>query len=184
MPRNLYPDGKPPRFKSPKAMQEKVDEYFKWCDGEELRDPDSDELLLDKYGHPIIIHSHPYTMAGLAKYLGFKSYTSFVKYKVKGQAYKDVFNSAKLRVMQYMEERLYDRDGSNGARFALQCNFKDEYGSTPEGGSTPVINIMCDIPKSGQALPDQPDSMDTPMPVNPNETADDKESKDESAADG
>lgn len=179
MPINKYPDGKPPRFKTPKEMQAVVDAYFKWCDGEELKDDDG-KPILDKWGHTIILHSHPYTMSGLAKYMGFKSYTSFLKYKAKGQAFKDVFNTAKLRVMQYMEERLYDRDGSQGARFALQNNFKDEYGDSGDGGvKAPVINIMADIPHSGQALPDQPEDMNTPMPVSEEDSAAEGKDKDD-----
>lgn len=174
MPRNTHPNGKPPKFSSPKALQQACDEYFKWCDGEEMHDPVSGELMLNRYGDPIVIHSHPYTLSGLAKHLGFKSYESFRNYKFKGQAYRDVFNSAKLRVMQYDEERLFDRDGSQGARFALQCGFKEEYGMPIEGDKMPVINIMADIPKNGKVLPDQPATLDTPMPVTEDSAAEAK----------
>ena len=36
----------------------------------------------------------------------------------------DTITRAKARVEQYAEERLFDRDGSNGAQFSLRNNFR------------------------------------------------------------
>ena len=102
-------------------MQEKIDAYFADCEGELLRDANGDPVL-DKYGNEIYSHQRPPTVTGLAWALGFASRKSLLEYQGK-QEFVNTITRAKTRCEQYAEERLFDRDGTNGARFSLQANF-------------------------------------------------------------
>ena len=85
-------------------------------------------------------------MTGLALALGFKTRISLLDYQGKAE-FRDTILKAKSKIEQYTEERLFDRDGSNGAKFSLQNNFKrwKDDKSVAEN-KPPVINVICDIP--------------------------------------
>lgn len=102
-------------------MQEKIDAYFTDCEGELLLDANGDPVL-DKYGNEIYSHQRPPTVTGLALALGFASRKSLLEYQGK-QEFVNTIMRAKTRCEQYAEERLFDRDGTNGARFSLRVNF-------------------------------------------------------------
>ena len=61
------------------------------------------------------------------------------------EEFVNTITRAKSRVEQYAEERLFDRDGSNGAQFSLKNNFKgwnaDKKEENQQGGITIVNNI-------------------------------------------
>ena len=120
--------GAPPKFSSPKKMQRMVDAYFDSCKGRilETEDPETGTMqpVLDKYGQPVIVDAHPPTVTGLALYLGFSGRSGFLNYQGK-EGFKDVYDRALSRVEQYTEERLFDRDGVQGAKFSLANNFKN-----------------------------------------------------------
>lgn len=61
---------------------------------------------------------------------------------------------AKSRIEMYVEERLFDKDGANGAKFSLQNNFKgwDADKRAEDDGKAPAINIICDIPRVSDTL--------------------------------
>lgn len=65
----------------------------------------------------------PPTTAGLAYALGFQDRSSLLDYQGRKQFFPSV-KRAKLRIEAYTEERLFDRDGVNGAKFSLTNNFK------------------------------------------------------------
>jgi len=90
-----------PKYKTAEEMQVVIDDYFMYREAE------------DK----------PVTMTGLAFALGFASRQSFVDYKKKSKAFADAITRARLRVEEYAESRLFDRDGAKGAEFTLRCNF-------------------------------------------------------------
>lgn len=109
-----------PKFETAEEMQEKIDVYFRECAG---------ELLTDDAGNPILINDAPFyvgkrppTMTGLAMALGFSSRQSISNYRKK-PAFESVLTVARTRVEMYAEQRLYDRDGVNGAKFNLIQNF-------------------------------------------------------------
>ena len=56
----------------------------------------------------------------------------------------DTITRAKARVEQYAEERLFDRDGSNGAQFSLRNNFKgwdaDKKNDDSGDGKITIVN--------------------------------------------
>lgn len=116
------PVGRPPMFESAEQMQELIDKYFEECDGKVLVDEEG-KPLRDKYGHIIRDDRRPYTITGLALALGFNSRTSLLDYEGK-EEFLNTITRAKARVERYAEERLYDKNGSNGAKFSLANNFK------------------------------------------------------------
>ena len=133
-------------YKTPEEMQEKIEAYFADCEGEVLTDADG-KPILDKFGHPNIIGAKPPTITGLALALGFTTRQSLLNYQGKG-AFRDIITHAKSRVEMYAEERLFDKDGAAGARFSLQFNFKGWREDKDDESKAPVVNIICDIPKT------------------------------------
>lgn len=114
--------GRPPIFTSVEEMQEKIDAYFEECEGTVLNNSNG-EVLIDKHGDPVIVGKKPLTITGLALALGFNSRQSLLNYEGKDE-FLDTIKRAKSKVEQYAEERLFDKDGSNGAKFSLANNFK------------------------------------------------------------
>lgn len=114
--------GRPPMYNSCEEMQERIDAYFEECKGRALQDDDFN-ILRDKYGIPIIIDAKPPTITGLALALGFTSRQALLNYQAKDE-FVDTITRAKSRVECYAEERLYDKDGANGAKFNLANNFE------------------------------------------------------------
>lgn len=112
--------GRPPRYKSVEEIQAKIDAYFTQCAGEPLLDVNGDPVLYK--GVPVITGVHPPTVTGLAVALGFSGRQALLNYQAKKQ-FVDTITRAKARCEEYAEQRLYDRDGANGAQFSLRCNF-------------------------------------------------------------
>lgn len=138
--------GRPPRYRTKEEMQEKIDAYFEECAGKVLED-DSGNPILNKFGNPIVINQRPPTITGLALTLGFTSRQALLNYQGKKE-FVDTITRAKSRVEQYTEERLFDRDGANGAKFSLTNNFKgwSEKQQIDVEGTGSVV-IVDDIPK-------------------------------------
>lgn len=113
--------GRPPAYTSAEEIQEKIDAYFTSCEGEPL--VIDGEVMVDKYGMPIIVGVKPLTITGLALALGFNSRQSLLNYQDK-EEFMDTIMRAKARVEEYAERRLFDKDGANGAKFSLANNFE------------------------------------------------------------
>lgn len=116
------PVGRPPAFTSVEEMQILIDKYFEECDGKPFLDKDGNPMR-NKDGKIIRDDRRPYTVTGLALALGFNSRTSLLNYEGK-EEFVDTILRAKARVEKYAEERLYDNNGANGAKFSLANNFK------------------------------------------------------------
>ena len=116
------PVGRPPAFTSVEEMQRLIDKYFEDCDGKVLYDAKGNPVR-NKDGKIIRDDRRPYTVTGLALALGFNSRTSLLNYEGKEEFVNTVMR-AKARVERYAEERLYDNNGANGAKFSLANNFK------------------------------------------------------------
>lgn len=114
--------GRPPKYKCKEEIEEKIDAYFKECEGETLKD-DEGNTIFDKFGNPVIINQKPPTVTGLALALGFSTRLSLLNYQGKKE-FMNTITRAKSMVEAYTEERLFDREGSNGAQFSLRNNFK------------------------------------------------------------
>lgn len=126
------PVGRPPKYKSVEEIEQKIEAYFKSCEGEPLKDRDG-TVLTDKYGAPIIVGKRPPTVTGLALALGFASRQALLNYQGRKQ-FNDTITRAKTYVEQYAEERLFDREGVQGAKFSLVNNFKG-WSEKPESES-------------------------------------------------
>lgn len=134
--------GRPPKYKTKEEIQEKIDAYFEECKGKILKD-ESGEPILDKYGKPIIYDQRPPTVTGLALALGFCSRQALLNYQGKKE-FNDTITRAKAYVERYAEERLFDKDGANGAKFSLANNFegwKEKREIDADVNSTVTINI-------------------------------------------
>lgn len=70
--------GRPPKYKNKEEIEEKINAYFKECEGEILRNDDG-EPVLNKWGKPVIVHQRPPTVTGLALALGFTTRQGLVE---------------------------------------------------------------------------------------------------------
>ena len=113
--------GRPPKYKSKEEIQVMIDKYFKECEGKPLQDEDGN-VLTDKHGNPFIVGQKPPTITGLALALGFNSRQALLNYQGR-EEFNDTITRAKAYVECYAEERLFDKDGANGAKFSLANNF-------------------------------------------------------------
>lgn len=133
--------GRPPLYTSPGQMQERIDRYFESCRGT-LRLDDDGRPVLDRRGRPIIDGARPVTMTGLRLALGFRSRQSLSDYRGRGE-YRYVIERARLRVENYAETRLFDRDGYSGAAFVLKTAFGwGQEVSQGDRQSIPTVSII------------------------------------------
>lgn len=116
-----HPGGRPPMYKTKEEIQEKIDAYFEECKGRVLTDDDGN-VMTNKNGEPVIVDARPLTITGLALALGFASRQALLNYQDR-EEFNDTITRAKARVEAYAEERLFDKDGANGAKFSLANNF-------------------------------------------------------------
>jgi hypothetical protein len=93
--------GRPLKYKTKKALEEAIEAYFRRCQQED----------------------RPPTVTGLAYELGFLSRQALLNYQDRPE-FHDTITRAKLRIETYAEERLFDREGVNGAKFSLTNNFE------------------------------------------------------------
>ena len=113
------------KFKSKKKLQEKIDEYFKLTEGKPYLDNEGNPVF-NKFGRMCyIVDPFPPTVTGLALYLGMNSRKEQLQYQDM-EEFNEIITRAKSRVEEYTEMRLFDREGSNGAKFSLTNNFKWE----------------------------------------------------------
>ena len=141
--------GQPRKYKTPEDMQIAIDAYFDSCFTPDLKwNPDKQyyEPKKDSEGNTMLIQTKPFTITGLANALGL-SRQGLLNYEEKDE-YVDTIKRAKQRVEQYVEERLFDRDGVNGARFNLTNNFNNWSEKTENKvNNTGRIEIINDRPK-------------------------------------
>ena len=127
--------GQKRRFMSPQHLQCMVDEYFESCNGPLL--DRYGNLVYDKDGRLVKTQVEPWTVSGLALYLGVA--TSTLKKYREGRidslldemrvdtddymTFSSVVLKARQKIEGYAEKRLYDKDGQYGARFVLDNAF-------------------------------------------------------------
>ncbi len=114
--------GRPPKYANKEELEQKIEDYFKKCEGIVLKN-DKGEIIFDKNGQPVIINRRPITMSGLANALGFQSRQSLLNYEGKKE-FMDTIMRARARVEQFAEESLFDKNTANGAKFSLANNFE------------------------------------------------------------
>lgn len=111
--------GRPPKYKSNKVLQKKINEYFDNICGIHFFLDDNGKPYLDKKGNPIIKENKPPTVTGLALYLGFLSRFSIYDYARKGK-FSHTIKNALLYCESFAEEQLYVNPKPVGAIFALK----------------------------------------------------------------
>lgn len=115
-----HPGGRPPWYTTKEQMQTLIDKYFEDSKGKMLLDTEGNPIL--NKGYPIYIDSYPLTITGLALALGFTSRQAVLNYQDK-QEFVDTLTRAKLYIENYANQRLYDKDGVQGAKFTLTNNY-------------------------------------------------------------
>jgi len=112
-------------YKNSEELQKKINEYFEsllrpvvvWNKQQKVN-----EVLYDNKGNMIYEQYRPATTTGMALFLGFSGRQALINYQER-EEFVDAITRAKARIEQYAEERLYDKDGCNGAKFTLANNF-------------------------------------------------------------
>lgn len=135
-----------PKWKSVDEMRKQIEQYVEDCKGTPLLDKDGNPVVT-KWGEAVLVGQRPLTVSGLALALGFKSRSDLRHYKGK-KMFEDELERAMLLIEQSTEERLFDKEGANGARFSLQNNFSEwTETKTDPNASAPTVKIVCDLPK-------------------------------------
>lgn len=124
--------GKKPLFSSPEQLQSEIDQYFESCYGP-LIDWKKHQLVYDNNGEVVKVQVEPFTVSGLAYYIGVPTETldritwgwyddldEDDDYKL----YSAILKRAKQKINLYAEKRLYDREGVIGAKFVLDHHFR------------------------------------------------------------
>ncbi len=115
--------GRPPKYKNVEEIEEKIEQYFKECEGKIAEDVNGNPMYT-KSGNPCWKKAPtPPTVTGLALALGFTCRRDLLNYQGKKE-FCNTITRAKSLVEKYTEERLFDRDGTSGAQFSLRNNFK------------------------------------------------------------
>lgn len=120
------------KFLSPEHLQSLVNEYYESCMGPMFY---KGTLMRDDEGRIVKTQVKPFTLSGLALYLGLTTET-LRKYRngrldslldeMRAETddvltFSKVILRAKQTIEAYAEGRLYDKDGQRGAQFVLDC---------------------------------------------------------------
>lgn len=143
--------GRPPKYKSKEEIEEKIEQYFKDCEGHALTDNEGNTVY-NKWGYPVIVDRKPPTVTGLALALGFSTRSSLLNYQGKKE-FMNTITRAKSRVEQYAEERLFDKDGTSGAQFSLRNNFKGwDADKKEEEADTRKEAVIIELTRNGKPI--------------------------------
>ena len=125
-------------------MQEAIDKYFESCFTPARTK--AGELILDKEGNMIMEQYKPFVICGIANALDISRQT-LLNY-TKEDEFFDTIMRAKARCEQYAEERLFDKDGVQGAKFSLINNYSN-WRDKQEQVITDIkrITIVDDLPE-------------------------------------
>lgn len=119
--------GRPLLFDSTEALEKKIDEYFDSCEEEvwaKTRNEDGDvewQPELDHKGNIRKERVKPYTVSGLAAYLGCDRRT-LINYELRPEFFP-IIKRAKTRIEAYVEETAIMAKNPTGSIFNLKVNF-------------------------------------------------------------
>ena len=116
--------GRPKKYNNAEEMQKVIDEYFNGCQKPvKIFNKDLGKYITvtDEKGNIEYEQYKPYTITGLANALNM-SRQDLINYE-KDNEFFDTITRAKRKVEQYVEERLFNKDDANGAKFNLANNF-------------------------------------------------------------
>jgi hypothetical protein len=143
--------GRPPRFESVEDLQNKIDQYFEWVNGEYCQVEELDPVTLNIIKWQKCVRpAEPITITGLVLYLGFCSRQSMFDYQDHPDKpeFSDAIKRARLKVEAAYEKNLHGCAVA-GSIFALKnMHWKDRSEIapvTPDGEplqfAPPVLNI-------------------------------------------
>lgn len=116
MTKKKHAGGRPPKYKTVEELQEKIEEYFDFCDNK------TKKIYSEKLGEMMVADPEPYTMSGLAYALNL-SRQALVEYKNKDE-FGDTIKRARDRVEKDIDRRLNDKSlFTPGLIFNLKNNF-------------------------------------------------------------
>jgi len=98
--------GRPPKYKTPKELEKKIDAYFKEYAGVKILKDDQGKPVLTYRGNPVI-ELKPPTVTGLALKLGFASRYSIYDYAERSDEFSHIIKKAVLRIEEFAESQLY-----------------------------------------------------------------------------
>lgn len=114
------------KYETPDDLRRKCDAYFRSC-MKPVKDKHGEIIRNDK-GERVMEQDKPYTISGLARYLGITTNT-LMTYHNKARAglippeFADVVLEARQKIEEYAESQLYSRTGSFGGQFVLKNGF-------------------------------------------------------------
>ncbi len=136
--------GRRPLFLSVEDLQAKCEAYFESCMGYAF--DKNNDIVRGEDGRPVRVQVRPYTVSGFARALGLSTVT-MMQYRG-GEidtlldemrsdtddmlTFARVLNDARQRIEEYVESRLYDRDGQGGARHVLDCAYGAKWVTSKE----------------------------------------------------
>lgn len=110
------PVGRPLKYKTVKALQMAIEDYFAYCDNR------TRDVYSDKLGETITVSMPaPYTMSGLARAIGL-SRQALLNYSERDE-YMDTIKDSRFRVEEYNENQLHEGRNAAGVIFNLKNNF-------------------------------------------------------------
>ena len=111
--------GRPLKFKTVKELQNKIDAYFKQCDDRKI------PFIVKETGKEISISApEPYTITGLAYFLGTTRETLLDYEHNRGDDFSYTIKRAKTKIEYGVELRSIESGKPVGAIFNLKNNFK------------------------------------------------------------
>jgi hypothetical protein len=137
--------GRPPIYKSPKKMAEKIIEYLESIQEKTIKGTNG---TCDR-----IIEGEPITITGLCLFLGFESRQSFYDYE-KREEFSYLIKKARLLVENRYEKALATKEVT-GAIFALKnMGWKDkiEQGFTDADGNDVSPVAIFQLPDNGRVI--------------------------------
>jgi hypothetical protein len=136
--------GRPLKFKTVKALQMKIDEYFESCFEEQWIKIDGVwEPELDYKGEIVKRQVKPFTITGLASFLETTRRT-LLDYEQRNDDFSHTIKNAKSKIEAYAEENLYTPKIAAGVIFNLKNNFGWEDKSAVETSGETTHNIKAE----------------------------------------
>ena len=118
--------GRPPKYKTPQELEQKIQEYFDSCWIDKVTEIEEKEKGLITTSN-IKYQNRPYTVAGLAEFLGFSSRQSLLDYDANPE-FLDIIKRAKLKIEMFIEEQLVTGKNAAGTIFWLKnhADYRDK----------------------------------------------------------
>ncbi len=127
-----------------KGFKDIIDEYFRDCEGEPLTD-ENGEQKFGRDGEPLRINRRPPTLTGLALALGFNSRSELTGFNGSGEE-ESLIKNARLRIENYNEEKLFEKDCARSAIFNLTNTYASEESNLP---AAKAVKIPAELIGSG-----------------------------------